>query len=448
LDRLLISFMAELILVLRDITMKCCHRCNTDWPDSYNYCMKCETALSMKPAADGAPYRCSSCGAQRIVDGDFCEHCREPLKEPKFDLLSQDINNRPRVLNASGGTNVRAFEPDSVRSPKMEEKTETTCGECGVSIGLGRSYCESCSSNLESLKGSPIPGRTGAYVAFTTAMFLIAILAFGIWSVWIRDKSTESKLDEAIAKGVLLRPSGKCAYDYYLELKQSHKDAKIIARFNEKLYPLIMLGPQKMLSEIMTPTNKEPSAGDWEDAHKLLQWANEIRPNDSRVIAREAYCSGRVAYLSQDKGMALASWEQAANADKTWALSSNGIGLIYNERQEYEQARQHLFEAIRRDPGWAYPYNNLGTGYYYEKRYDLAEKYYRLAVDRAPGWARPHLWLGNIAVIRKDYSQAIQEYEKALEFGTSETSNLDFKDIRAKLQKAHNMLASRNVTTN
>ena len=82
-------------------------------------------------------------------------------------------------------------------------------------------------------------------------------------------------------------------------------------------------------------------------------------------------------------------------------MPPNGVGVIYNEKKNFEAARKYLFEAVRREASC------IGTSCYLEKKYDDASTYYMKAVERSPNWARPHAWLGDVAMERNDFGTAI-----------------------------------------
>jgi tetratricopeptide (TPR) repeat protein len=247
----------------------------------------------------------------------------------------------------------------------------------------------------------------------------------------------EGKLNSAVARGNLLKPPGESAFDYYRKLKEQGMNESLRQRVEEKLIPAVTARPNQMILELTTPgAQAEMTLNDWQEAHTLMNWAAEMRPSDSWIAARANYCAGRVAYLSNKKDDALTFWKRAAEQDKTWAMPLNGIGLIYNERKNYQTARTFLFEAIRREPQLALPYNNIGTSFFYEKNDAQAEGYYRQAIERAPQWPRPHAWLGDIAMRRKDFNMAVQEYQAVLDLDPSGGSGIDINVIRRRLEQA------------
>jgi tetratricopeptide (TPR) repeat protein len=138
----------------------------------------------------------------------------------------------------------------------------------------------------------------------------------------------------------------------------------------------------------------------------------------------------------KDEDRAIEAWTRAANADKSWALPINGVGLIYTARKNYPAARTYYLDAVQRDPNWAYPYNNIGTSYFMERNYYEAKGYYQKAVQLAPQWARPHSWLGEIAMRENDYNTAIQEFSLVLDASATGTRNMDLDKIRKQLELA------------
>ena len=114
----------------------------------------------------------------------------------------------------------------------------------------------------------------------------------------------------------------------------------------------------------------------------------------------------------------------------------NGVGLIYNEKKDYETAREWLGKAIEMEPNWAIPYNNYGTSYYYQNRFDEADSYYRRAVGLSPHWARPHAWLASVAEKRNDYNSAVAEYEQVFAPDAVGTESMDIESLRRRYEKA------------
>jgi tetratricopeptide (TPR) repeat protein len=268
------------------------------------------------------------------------------------------------------------------------------------------------------------------------AVVLLAIVGLTAYYFWYRNSAIEKKLDAAITRGDLFKPEGASAYEYFHQLKNNGVDEGVLGRYAERLVPQLTAQPIKMLADFAVPTNREPDLSEWQHAQQTVTWASELSPGDGSLAAKARYVEGRVAYLNNKKDEALALWKRASELDKGWALATNAIGVLYNERKEFQTARQFALEAIRREPTWAVPYNNVGTSYFLEKNDDKAESYYLQAIERAPNWPRPHAWLGDIALRRKDYNQAVTEYEATLNLAVPGTTTLDLAEIKKRLELA------------
>jgi tetratricopeptide (TPR) repeat protein len=246
----------------------------------------------------------------------------------------------------------------------------------------------------------------------------------------------DKKLDKAIAAGQVFSPATENAHDLYYQLKNSGATEEKLRPYRERLVPLLTDLNLRMIKDFMVPGSDDPPLPDWQNAYQSLHWAVELKPGDSALLARSLYCEGRIAFLSKDEDRAIEVWTRAADADKSWPLPVNGIGLIYTARKNYPAARNYYFEAMRRDTSWAYPYNNIGTSHYMEKNFYEAKDYYHKAVQLAPQWARPHSWLGDIAMKEKDYNTAIQEFSLVLDASATGTKNMDLDKIRRQLELA------------
>jgi tetratricopeptide (TPR) repeat protein len=353
---------------------------------------------------------CSKCGSEFPDNYRFCQNDRTVLVS---SLESKAASGR--TVAVSGGGNGDDFLPEP-----------------------GEDSSASPSTSLSSTSTSASANRTRAAIIIGGVVLLLLLVVVGVVYKF-SGNALESKLDEAISKGNLLAPPGANSYELYHQLKLEGVSPAKLRAFEYRLLPLATARPQQLLNEFSKVGGKEPPVGEWDDAAKLLAWANEMKPNDSGLSARAIYCSGRSAYLGNRKDEAMDLWKRASDLDRAWALPTNGVGLIYNERKEYANARDYLLEATRRNPDWAVPYNNLGTSYFYERDYDQAESFYNQSVARDSRWARPHAWLGAIAMQRKDYSRAALEFESVLDANATGTENIDLDKIREQLERARQL---------
>ena len=367
-------------------------------------------------------------------------------------------------------------EPGSIEI-KVDQETNSEpkrsfCGKCGSQSGPGHTFCKRCGSPLKLVQSVPpapvndtaavsinaivqtsdsvpatTPQTTGPgypWKAFAGVVAGLSIL--GIIIALIVSSSTgnpvEKKLDKAITEGNLFGPGSDNVQALYLELKNGGAPEEKLQPYRERILPMLTRRPFQMITEFMVPGSDEMPIEEWQAVARSLNWAVELSPNDRSLRARSLYADGRIAYMSKNEDLAISIWTRSAEADPTWPLPVNGIGLIHTSRRNYQAARGYYEAAIQRDPNWAYPYNNMGTAYFLEKNYYEAKGFYQKAAQLAPRWARPHSWLGDIAMKEGDYNTAIAEFTLTLDANATGTKNMRLDKIREQLALAQQKAAS------
>lgn len=351
--------------------------------------------------------------------------------------------------------------------PAIEPAT-TTCASCGHSASVEHTFCKKCGARMkpdspeektahfntpstlprikqayDQSESPPISAPVAVYIDPTTKILLcvvggIVLTGFLLTILAVTSKNNpdiEKKLDKAIATGQLFSPANENAHDLYYQLKNSGASEEKLHPYRDRLLPLLTDRNLAMVTDYSVAGNDDPPLSDWQNAYQALHWAVELKPGDSSLLARALYCEGRLAFLSKDDNRAIEVWTRAAAADHSWALPSNGIGLIFTARKNYQAARNYYLEAVSREASWAPPYNNIGTSLYMEKNYSEAKSYYQKAAQFAH-WARPHSWLGDIAMRENDYNTAIKEFSLVLDSGATGTKNMDLDKIRRQLALA------------
>jgi tetratricopeptide (TPR) repeat protein len=379
-----------------------------------------------------------------------------------------------------------------VQAPIAEVKTESTnhliiCPQCGTAGKAEDDFCSECGFTLGSNQPSASSseqemadtiGQSFNSSATTIAqhqpnkllrrsvvLAVCAAIILGIIAITRLSGSNtaESKLENAIAKGNLISPSGESAYDYYQQLKREGTSGSTLAKFDNKLLPLLTSRSQEMFSNAARPDGRDATLSEWEETAKLLSWASELKPSDTSLEARSAYCKGRVAYLNKRIDEALNLWKRASDLDRSWGLPVQDSGYVYLKEKNFKNpsmARDFFTEAIHREENWAVPYLYSGDTYYVQKSYDSARSFYEDAVRLAPQWARAHAALGNLAKLRGDqymsqsnydsardeYLKAKQELELALELANKSPGNFsrkgvddDLHDVRQRLEQLDNL---------
>lgn len=423
--------------------MKHCIKCKVDLPDSYSFCKFCGGPLTVAPATQiDAGSVCPKCGAEVKSDWRFCKQCA-------CDLQATLVAHGSRTCRGCGSqvaTNLN-FCLECGTPVVAQIQAATPGAGLGIDPTIEEVHAHSVSAPTDEGIPSrqPVSQRLRLGLIAAAAVVLFTTVGFTTYYFWFSNSAIERKLDGAITRGDLFKPEGASAYDYYNQLKKNQVDHSVLGRYAEKLTPKVIEQPLKVLADFAVPTNREPDLPEWQQAQKAMTWAIELNPDDTALAAKGTYIEGRIAYLNNKKDEALSLWKRATELDKNWALAANAIGVLYNERKEYQSARQFALEAIRREPAWAVPYNNVGTSYFLEKNDDRAESYYLQAIERAPNWPRPHVWLGDIAMRRKNYSQAASEYEAALNLAVPGTTTLDLTELKNRADAARKKAQGLNV---
>lgn len=101
--------------------------------------------------------------------------------------------------------------------------------------------------------------------------------------------------------------------------------------------------------------------------------------------------------------------------EKELAILWNKTGICYQQKMNYEYAREAYKKAIRLDRTYAQPWNNMGSSYYLAGKAKKSIKFYRRAIKIDPEVASYHLNLGTAYFARKKYEPATREYRTAIQ---------------------------------
>ncbi len=425
--------------------MKFCPQCQSVFPEDYVFCMSDGTTLKEKDAEQETVVRpkisagqttalspemlvaCASCGLSNRANSKFCKKCGNTLTAQNLSAKNPSIGFPKFTPNLSD------IKP--VKTPGFQ-----------INLDENHSSAQNETVVFQTPKFMP-PNESGQHQNYAQKksqqnIFLIGggLLAVAVISgiIWFVNQPhpLEAKLDRAVKSNQLIKPTGDNALEYYRQLKTDRVEPKILRKYEDEVLPLLTQQTEEIFKSVKEIAGGEASLSEWQDAAKMLEWANEIRPSDSGLAAKTEYSKGRINYLIDQKSAAIENWKKAADLDKKWAIPLNGIGLIYNEQKSYEEARKWLTQAVEREPNWAIPYNNLGTSYFFQNRFDEAEAYYLKAVELEPRWARPHAWLGSIAMKRYNCNGAVAYFEKVLAPDAVSAAEMNLESIRRQMEKA------------
>ncbi|MDA8241051.1 MAG: tetratricopeptide repeat protein [Nitrospiraceae bacterium] len=112
---------------------------------------------------------------------------------------------------------------------------------------------------------------------------------------------------------------------------------------------------------------------------------------------------------------ALACFEKAAAASPGDYRPWFQMGLIYEEKEMFEEATRAYSKAVEADPLFAQAVNNLGYSFKERRFYQYAVEQYRKAIGLVPDNAGYYYNLGNAYTYQEKIDDAFQAYKKALE---------------------------------
>ena len=112
---------------------------------------------------------------------------------------------------------------------------------------------------------------------------------------------------------------------------------------------------------------------------------------------------------------AIKAQEFSSQSEKKIAILWNKTGICYQQKMDYEHAREVYKKAIKLDRTYAQPWNNMGSTYYLAGKPKKSIKFYRRAIKIDPEVASYHLNLGTAYFARKKYERATREYRTAIQ---------------------------------
>jgi len=138
-----------------------------------------------------------------------------------------------------------------------------------------------------------------------------------------------------------------------------------------------------------------------------------LSPQNTTLLARQAYAAGQVVFLAGQYGEALNHYRRALELQPNWSLALNGIGRTCRNLRNLACAEEYYRMAADADPKWIFPRQNLGGLYLELNRLNEAEAEYLTAVDLDPNRAGSRFLLAQL------YEQAKRREEACREYGTA-----------------------------
>lgn len=130
--------------------------------------------------------------------------------------------------------------------------------------------------------------------------------------------------------------------------------------------------------------------------------------------AAEYYNRAVKNHLTGKLSLAIADYNAAIEANPELGQARCNLGLIYNQRHEYDKAISEFRKALAINPKDAFTYNGIGAALRAQKDYDGALKNWQTATSLKPDLATAHYNLGTVYEIKKDYDKAMVAYQDAI----------------------------------
>jgi hypothetical protein len=451
-----------------------CPSCGGAVNPTWKFCESC--AYNLRDSTEIGTYRrCPNCGQSYQRGVSYCEHCGTQFSG---DENQSAFPNSPAPVGALGIQPMLPGAPPPLGAPKASIR----CPRCGATVAGGQKHCGDCGASTVRRPGKR--GLSGPQIGLIVGIAIILGTGIGYFahahfkspispdsprpapspspsgSEQLVPIPLEQRLEDAISAGHLFEPKTDNAYDLYHEFTARGSTPQSTAPFEARLLWMLDKGVREADAGLQAfytpPQNRDPGMDRWQEYAKLLNWAAEMKPDDSKLAAKAAFCGGRAAYNLGHYDESLNLWKSASNKDSSWALPANEIGIVYRDhKRNLSEALKYFDQACKRDEHWALPYFNIGAcrlreakeafanGHYETAKveYAHARESYQAAGERARQWAPPRQGLrdvaeglGDVALATNDPSTAEVEFQTALKLTHDRGS--DYDRIKRKLKLA------------
>jgi serine/threonine protein kinase/tetratricopeptide (TPR) repeat protein len=274
---------------------------------------------------------------------------------------------------------------------------------------------------------TPAPVRVGKrsrkVVVTVAALSVVAVISALLAIQFLASDSSSANLAaslrSAVNVGRLVTLTDDDAYSYYTQLRAQETTHRALNEIAPKVLPQLRIIGEEVLSKKASVHPEQLTERDWARTVRAYEWARALSPSDKALEARWRFAQAEIARSKGKKDEARQGYDAAVQADASWPLPLQSLGLVAMEEKRYSDALAQFQRAIDLRPEWEIPYNDLGTAYSLLRNYDAAGYWYRRAVDMNPKWARPHCGLGAMYEQKQMTQEAAAEYSRALTIDSS-----------------------------
>ena len=155
------------------------------------------------------------------------------------------------------------------------------------------------------------------------------------------------------------------------------------------------------------------SLGDHEGAERALKRALELSPNDPQTES----LLGWAQMLQEKYDDALLNFQKVLMRQPANSLARINVGYICLKKRIFGEAIEHLSKAIRLDndrKATLYAHFYLGLVYVEREMYEDAQTFFRKTLALGPNLIEAYYELGRVALVRWQREEAMQAWREGL----------------------------------
>lgn len=149
--------------------------------------------------------------------------------------------------------------------------------------------------------------------------------------------------------------------------------------------------------------------GDTTRAIAFFQKAVQMKPD-----FYDAYMQLGLLTMKRPGTTAAQYFDNAIRIDSTSAEAYYDKGKFYQDREEYEKAKETYHELIAQNPQYKNAYFNLGFIYIQQDSIDKAQRMFDYAIKVAPSYAEAYYYRGLCELQKGNKEQALADFRQAI----------------------------------
>lgn len=138
----------------------------------------------------------------------------------------------------------------------------------------------------------------------------------------------------------------------------------------------------------------------WQKAVDGYEKALQIYPENPTTY----YSYGYLYYISGEKDKALEKFLKGTSYDSTHVDMLNYLGIIYTEKQNFENGEEYFLKVLDYKPDYIHALNNLAFVYTQKKQYEKSIELYKKVIELGKATEKTHTEIERLEkIIQQDY---------------------------------------------